>query len=117
MQYVPAPVFHMFLSRDAMKLVLRHFAVRLLPSGAFLTTALSRDAMGRDVTQVVSLAVATKNAKRNGAPYRHLLLYGPPGTGKTMVAKRLVSMWWSFESAGLRATDIRLRACTTHRDA
>lgn len=40
--------------------------------------------------QVVSLAVATANAKRNGAPYRHLLLYGPPGTGKTMVAKRLV---------------------------
>ncbi|CAB1106340.1 unnamed protein product [Ectocarpus sp. CCAP 1310/34] len=41
--------------------------------------------------QVLSLAVATRNAKRNGAPYRHLLLYGPPGTGKTMVAKRLVS--------------------------
>lgn len=32
------------------------------------------------------------NAKRNRAPYRHLLLYGPPGTGKTMVAKRLVSV-------------------------
>lgn len=43
--------------------------------------------------QVLSLAVATRNSKRNGAPYRHLLLYGPPGTGKTMVAKRLVSHW------------------------
>lgn len=40
--------------------------------------------------QVVSLSVAMTNSKRNGAPYRHLLLYGPPGTGKTMVAKRLV---------------------------
>lgn len=42
--------------------------------------------------QVLSLSVATRNAKRNGAAYRHLLLYGPPGTGKTMVAKRLVSV-------------------------
>lgn len=42
------------------------------------------------VGQVVSLSVAMTNSKRNGAPYRHLLLYGPPGTGKTMVAKRLV---------------------------
>ncbi|CAM9656137.1 unnamed protein product, partial [Sphacelaria rigidula] len=41
--------------------------------------------------QVLSLSVATRNANKNGAPYRHLLLYGPPGTGKTMVAKRLVS--------------------------
>eukprot|EP00903_Cladosiphon_okamuranus_P008285 g7974.t1 len=41
--------------------------------------------------QVLSLAVATRNSKRNGAPYRHLLLYGPPGTGKTMVAKRLAA--------------------------
>ncbi|CAM9102408.1 unnamed protein product [Hapterophycus canaliculatus] len=41
--------------------------------------------------QVLSLAVATKNSKRNSAPYRHLLLYGPPGTGKTMVAKRLAA--------------------------
>ncbi|CAM9713523.1 unnamed protein product, partial [Choristocarpus tenellus] len=41
--------------------------------------------------QVRSLAVATCNARRNRAPYRHLLLYGPPGTGKTMVAKRLAA--------------------------
>jgi len=39
--------------------------------------------------QVIYLATATKNARANGAPFRHLLLYGPPGTGKTMVAKRL----------------------------
>ncbi|CAM9875822.1 unnamed protein product [Scytosiphon promiscuus] len=40
---------------------------------------------------VLSLAVATRNSKKNNAPYRHLLLYGPPGTGKTMVAKRLAA--------------------------
>ncbi|CDR96366.1 ATPase, AAA family protein, putative [Babesia bigemina] len=27
------------------------------------------------------------SAKRNGAPFRNLLLYGPPGTGKTLFAK------------------------------
>ncbi|OQR85482.1 hypothetical protein ACHHYP_11778 [Achlya hypogyna] len=40
-------------------------------------------------TRLYALAKSTKNAKKHGAPYRHLLLYGPPGTGKTMVAKRL----------------------------
>lgn len=39
--------------------------------------------------RVSKLAVSVKNARSNGAPYRHMLLYGPPGTGKTMVAKRL----------------------------
>lgn len=29
------------------------------------------------------------NAKRNGTPFRHLLLYGPPGTGKTLFARTL----------------------------
>ncbi|CAN0285935.1 unnamed protein product, partial [Ascophyllum nodosum] len=41
--------------------------------------------------QILSLAVAIRNSKKNNAPYRHLLLYGPPGTGKTMVAKRLAA--------------------------
>eukprot|EP00622_Pseudochattonella_farcimen_P003137 FR738244.1.p1 GENE.FR738244.1~~FR738244.1.p1 ORF type:complete len:299 (+),score=45.02 FR738244.1:2-898(+) len=36
-----------------------------------------------------SIAVSTKNTKRNQAPFRHLLLYGPPGTGKTLFAKAL----------------------------
>ena len=39
--------------------------------------------------RVVLLARATRNARRHGAPFRHLLLYGPPGTGKTTVARRL----------------------------
>jgi len=34
------------------------------------------------------LATATKSAKENQVPLRHLMFYGPPGTGKTMMAKR-----------------------------
>merc|ERR1719443_335712 len=29
------------------------------------------------------------NAKKNGTPFRHLMLYGPPGTGKTLFARTL----------------------------
>eukprot|EP00928_Gymnodinium_smaydae_P088478 TRINITY_DN72560_c0_g1_i1.p1 TRINITY_DN72560_c0_g1~~TRINITY_DN72560_c0_g1_i1.p1 ORF type:complete len:564 (+),score=152.12 TRINITY_DN72560_c0_g1_i1:97-1788(+) len=29
------------------------------------------------------------NAKKNGTPFRHLLVYGPPGTGKTLFARTL----------------------------
>jgi hypothetical protein len=39
---------------------------------------------GALIERVQQLAVATRNAKRNCVPYRHLLLYGPPGTGKTV---------------------------------
>lgn len=39
--------------------------------------------------RVLRLAVANRNARKNGAPFRHMLLHGPPGTGKTLVAKRL----------------------------
>lgn len=35
------------------------------------------------------VAVSTSNTKKNGAPFRHLLLHGPPGTGKTLFAKAL----------------------------
>ena len=40
-------------------------------------------------TRIQRVVKATRNTRRNGAPYRHMLFYGPPGTGKTMVAKRL----------------------------
>jgi len=36
-----------------------------------------------------NLAVSAKNTKRNGAPFRHVMLHGPPGTGKTLFAKQL----------------------------
>ena len=39
--------------------------------------------------RVRSLARATRNTRRNQAPFRHVLFYGPPGTGKTLVAKQL----------------------------
>merc|ERR1719265_209163 len=29
------------------------------------------------------------NARKNGTPFRHLMLYGPPGTGKTLFARTL----------------------------
>jgi ATPase family AAA domain-containing protein 3A/B len=42
-----------------------------------------------DKTRVLNLALATRNTRRSGAPYRHVLLHGPPGTGKTLIARRL----------------------------
>ena len=29
------------------------------------------------------------NAKKNNAPFQHVLLYGPPGTGKTLFARTI----------------------------
>eukprot|EP00815_Leptocylindrus_aporus_P011151 CAMPEP_0116052222 /NCGR_PEP_ID=MMETSP0322-20121206/1443_1 /TAXON_ID=163516 /ORGANISM="Leptocylindrus danicus var. apora, Strain B651" /LENGTH=571 /DNA_ID=CAMNT_0003535113 /DNA_START=270 /DNA_END=1982 /DNA_ORIENTATION=- len=40
-------------------------------------------------SQLRSIAVSTANTKKNGAPFRHVLLHGPPGTGKTLFAKNL----------------------------
>lgn len=42
-----------------------------------------------DKARVMNLALATRNTKKSGAPYRHVLLHGPPGTGKTLIARRL----------------------------
>merc|ERR1711970_1664684 len=40
-------------------------------------------------SNLMDVALATKNTKLNRGLYRNLLLYGPPGTGKTMFAKSL----------------------------
>jgi len=48
-----------------------------------------------DMERVVQLTLATRNTKRLGASYRHVLLYGPPGTGKTLIARKLA------ESSGM----------------
>ncbi len=42
-----------------------------------------------DKQRVLNLALATRNTRKSGAPYRHILLHGPPGTGKTLIARRL----------------------------
>ena len=44
-----------------------------------------------DKERVLNLALATRNTRQSGAPYRHVLLHGPPGTGKTLAAKRLAA--------------------------
>mmetsp|Transcript_14590 Transcript_14590/g.48913 ORF Transcript_14590/g.48913 Transcript_14590/m.48913 type:complete len:566 (+) Transcript_14590:1-1698(+) len=41
--------------------------------------------------RVLQLSIATRNAKTNRAPFRHMLLHGPPGTGKTLVARKLAA--------------------------
>ena len=53
---------------------------------AFLEGVVLPDAL---TDRVLQLAIATRNAKANRAPFRHMLLHGPPGTGKTLVAKKL----------------------------
>eukprot|EP01034_Spumella_vulgaris_P027884 gene27884-34667_t len=45
-----------------------------------------------DKERVISLAVATRNTRRSGAPFRHILLHGPPGTGKTLIARKLAQV-------------------------
>jgi len=48
--------------------------------------------LGEVVQERVSqLALSTRNTRRSGAPYRHLLLHGPPGTGKTLIARTLAA--------------------------
>ena len=51
-----------------------------------------RVVLAPDVMERVSqIAVATRNTKSSGAPFRHLLLHGPPGTGKTLIARTLAA--------------------------
>jgi ATPase family AAA domain-containing protein 3A/B len=41
------------------------------------------------LNRVLSLTKATRNARANMAPLRHVMFYGPPGTGKTLVAQQI----------------------------
>jgi ATPase family AAA domain-containing protein 3A/B len=54
-------------------------------------------------SRVLTIAKSVRNAHRNKAPHRHMLLYGPPGTGKTLVAKTIaecVGMDYALMSGG-----------------
>merc|ERR1711871_260246 len=54
-------------------------------------------------SRIDGLARSTRFAKRNMAPYRHVLFYGPAGTGKSMVAKRMAlfsGMDWAIMTGG-----------------
>jgi SpoVK/Ycf46/Vps4 family AAA+-type ATPase len=53
--------------------------------------------------RVDELARSTRYARKNRAPYRHVLFYGPAGTGKSMVAKRMAlfsGMDWAIMTGG-----------------
>ena len=69
---------------DALKKVRRRWNSQNL-SVAFGDVVLNRSLEAR----ITTLAQATKNTRKNGAPYRHMCFYGPPGTGKTLVARKL----------------------------
>ena len=54
-------------------------------------------------SRVEELARSTRYARKNRAPYRHVLFYGPAGTGKSMVAKRMAlfsGMDWAIMTGG-----------------
>ncbi|KAG5187035.1 P-loop containing nucleoside triphosphate hydrolase protein [Tribonema minus] len=82
-----------FILREAIGLCGRVISARLGRPSLVRETSRGWHRKSEDAAkeQVLSLATATRNARKNRAPFRHLLLYGPPGTGKTMVAKRLAA--------------------------
>jgi hypothetical protein len=63
----------------------------------------------RDVVRTLS---RDRNARRNGAPLRHVMFYGPPGTGKTMVAQRL-ALHCGLDYAMMSGGDVVSRAVAT----
>jgi len=69
---------------DTLKKVRRRWNSQIL-SVAFGDVVLNPSLEAR----ITTLAQATKNTRKNGAPYRHMCFYGPPGTGKTLVARKL----------------------------
>jgi len=77
--FLPAFISNMISSKESLVEGQRHI------EEAFKDVILSKE----DMSRVNQIALATRNTKRSGAPYRHVLLYGPPGTGKTLIARKL----------------------------
>jgi hypothetical protein len=67
-------LFFFFTSRNGKDDNQITFTLRQLEE-EFANIILSKD----DKDRVINLALATKNTKQSGAPYRHVLLHGPPG--------------------------------------
>jgi ATPase family AAA domain-containing protein 3A/B len=72
---LPLPNFIRSLFAESMSSGLRRI------EDVFKNVILSDD----DKARVIQLALATRNTKMSGAPFRHVLLHGPPGTGKVLV--------------------------------
>ncbi|CAD7950280.1 unnamed protein product [Amoebophrya sp. A25] len=55
-------------------------------NGKMLDKIVLQDELSERLTWMTNSLV---NAKKNGTPFRHMLLHGPPGTGKTLFARTL----------------------------
>merc|ERR1719199_2116412 len=58
----------------------------LKPKGALMDKIVLEDELAERLQWTTNSLI---NARKNGTPFRHILLHGPPGTGKTLFARTL----------------------------